>query len=154
SRLVPRRSRPRVLCCPTLMSKLKSGGKPFLDALQGGTLVGDGGMGSQLVERGILFSVNYEELNLSRPELIGRIHEDFMQAGADVIETNTFGGNAIRLAHHGLEERVREINLAAVKIAKDAAAGKAYVAGAMGPTGLLFEAGGTEAARVRAAFKA
>jgi homocysteine S-methyltransferase len=139
---------------PTLMSKLKSGGRPFLDALQGGPLVGDGGMGSQLVERGVLFSVNYEELNLSRPELIGRIHEDFMQAGADVIETNTFGGNAIRLAHHGLEERVREINLAAVKIAKDAAAGKAYVAGAMGPTGLLFEAGGAEAGRVRAAFKA
>ena len=135
------------------MTKLKSGGRPFLDALQGGSLVGDGGMGSQLVERGVLFSVNYEELNLSRPELIRRVHEDFLQAGADVIETNSFGANRIRLAHHGFEERVREINHAAVKIAKEAAGGKAYLAGAMGPTGLLFDVTNNDGPRVRAAFK-
>ena len=136
------------------MTKLKSGDKPFIDAIREGTLVGDGGMGSQLVERGVLFSINYEELNLSRPELIVRIHQDFLQAGADVIETNTFGANRIRLAHHGLEERVRDVNLAAVKIAKQAADGKAYIAGAVGPTGLLFDATGGDVPRVRAAFKA
>jgi homocysteine S-methyltransferase len=136
-----------------VMTKLKSGGKPFLDALLGGSLVGDGGMGSQLVERGVLFSVNYEELNLSRPELIRRIHEDFLQAGADILETNTFGANRVRLAHHGFEERVREINLAAVKIAKEAAGGHAYLAGAMGPSGLLFDVTNNDASRVRAAFK-
>jgi homocysteine S-methyltransferase len=136
------------------MAKLKSGGQPFIEALRAGALVGDGGMGTQLYERGMLFSVNYEELNLSRPEVVRKIHEDYLQAGADVIETNTFGANAIRLARHGIEDRVREINLAAVRIAAEAAAGRAYVAGAIGPTGLILEGVEGEAARVRSAFKA
>ena len=105
------------------MAKQKSGGQPFIEALRTGALVGDGGMGTQLYERGMLFSVNYEELNLSRPEVVRKVHEDFLHAGADVIETNTFGANALRLARHGIESRGREINLAAVKIATDAAAG-------------------------------
>ena len=137
----------------SVMAKLKSGGQPFIDALRTGALVGDGGMGTQLYERGMLFSVNYEELNLSRPQVVRKVHEDFLAAGADVIETNTFGANSIRLARHGIENRVREINLAAVKIATEAAAGRAYLAGAIGPTGLLFEGVEGEATRVRAAFK-
>ena len=136
------------------MAKLKSGGQPFIEALHTGALVGDGGMGTRLYERGMLFSVNYEELNLSRPEVVRKVHEDFLHAGADVIETNTFGANALRLARHGIEGRVREINLAAVKIAAEAASGKAYVAGAIGPTGLILEGVEGESARVRSAFRA
>jgi homocysteine S-methyltransferase len=136
------------------MGKLKSGGQPFAEALSGGVLVADGGMGTQLYERGILFSVNYEELNLSRPQVVRKVHESYLGAGAEVIETNTFGANSVRLARYGLEEKVREINLAAVKIAAEAAGGKAYLAGAIGPTGLLFEGVEGEAARVRAAFRA
>ena len=136
------------------MGKLKSGGQPFIEALRGGALVADGGMGTQLYERGILFSVNYEELNLSRPQVVRKVHESYLGAGAEVIETNTFGANSVRLARHGLEDKVREINLAAVKIAAEAAGGKAYLAGSIGPSGLLFEGVEGEAARVRASFKA
>jgi homocysteine S-methyltransferase len=103
------------------MAKLKSGAQPFIEALRTGALVGDGGMGTQLYERGMLFSVNYEELNLSRPDVIRKVHQDFLHAGADVIETNTFGANSLRLARYGIEHRLREINLAAVKIATEAA---------------------------------
>jgi homocysteine S-methyltransferase len=135
------------------MARLKSSGQSFLDALREGVLVADGGMGTQLYERGVLYSVNYEELNLSRPEIIRRVHDDFLRAGAEVVETNTFGANAVRLARHGLEGKVRDINLAAVGIAKDAAGGKAYVAGAIGPTGFIFEGVDEEQARARAAFR-
>ncbi len=107
-------------------------------------LVVDGAMGTQLYERGVLFSVNYEELNLTRPELIAKIHEEYARAGADVLETNTFGGNPTRLARHGLEGKLKAINIAAVKIARDAAvaagAPNAFIAGAIGPTGKLFPA--------------
>jgi methionine synthase I (cobalamin-dependent)/5,10-methylenetetrahydrofolate reductase len=136
------------------MAKLKSGGQPFLDAIRESVLVADGGMGTQLYERGILYNVNYEELNLSRPEAVKRVHEDYLRAGADIIETNTFGANSIRLARHGLEDKVKAINLAAVKLAKDATAGKAYVAGAIGPTGLIFEGVSNDLPRVRASFRA
>ncbi|HEX9296178.1 MAG TPA: bifunctional homocysteine S-methyltransferase/methylenetetrahydrofolate reductase [Polyangiaceae bacterium] len=135
------------------MSKLKGGGQPFIDALRSGALVGDGGMGTQLYERGMLFSVNYEELNLSRPDVVRRVHEDYLHAGADLIETNTFGANSLRLARQGIEGKVREINLAAVNIAKQATSGKAYIAGAIGPSGLILEGVEGESARVRAAFK-
>jgi len=108
---------------------------PFLDALRAGALVADGAMGTQLYERGIVFNVNYEELNLSRPEMVQRIHEAYVRAGAQVIETNTFGASRARLSRHGYGDKVREINAAAVKIAREAARGAAYVAGAVGPSG-------------------
>ena len=127
---------------------------PFLEALQTGALVADGAMGTQLYERGVVFSINYEELNLSRPELVQRIHEDYVRAGAEVIETNSFGANRSRLARHGLSERVREINLAAVKLARTAARGAAYVAGAVGPSGVpLLGASGLELERVGDGFR-
>ncbi len=108
----------------------------------------DGGMGSQLYERGVLYNVNYEELNVSRPEIVQRIHEDYLRAGAQVLETNSFGGNRVRLARHGLEDRVHELNLAAARVARLAAGERAWVAGAVGPTGLVF-AGFSEDERVR-----
>ena len=122
-------------------------GPGFLEAIGNvahGPLVVDGAMGTQLYERGVLFTVNYEELNLSRGELVRKIHEEYVRAGANVIETNTFGGNPTRLARHGLEGRLKEINLAGVRLAREATIGAAtsaqpvYVAGAIGPTGLIF----------------
>src|ERR1700710_1651534 len=95
--------------------------RPLLDAIHQGVLVVDGAMGTQLYERGVLYSVCFEELNLSRAELVKRVHEDYLRAGAQVIETNTFGANALRLEKHGLSGRVREFHLVAAKIASFAA---------------------------------
>ncbi|MDB4941922.1 MAG: 5,10-methylenetetrahydrofolate reductase [Labilithrix sp.] len=107
----------------------------FLDALETGTLVVDGAMGTQLYERGILFSVCFEELNVTRPELVKKVHEEYVRAGATVIETNTFGANSMRLEKHGLASKMGEINAAAVKLAREAAGQKAFVVGAIGPSG-------------------
>ena len=74
----------------------------LLTALREGTIVVDGAMGTQLYERGVLYSACFEELNVSRPELVRKVHEDYVRAGAQVIETNTFGANALRLEKHGL----------------------------------------------------
>jgi homocysteine S-methyltransferase len=129
--------------------------RPFLDAVRAGVLVVDGAMGTQLYERGVLFSACFEELNLSRPELVGKVHEDYIRAGAQVIETNTFGANALRLEKYGLQSRVRELNAAGVRVARAAAAGQAYVAGAIGPSGyFLGEASPGDLAKVKAAFSA
>ena len=128
--------------------------RSFVEALQRGVLTVDGGMGTQLYERGVLFNVNYEELAITRPELVQRIHEDYLRAGAQVLETNTFGGNRIRLTRHGYEDRVREINLASARLARAAAGDRAFVAGAIGPTGLVFAGfSDDERERVRAAFR-
>src|SRR6202021_1722683 len=81
----------------------------LIDAILAGPLVVDGAMGTQLYERGVLYSACFEELNLSRPELVAKGHEDFLRAGAQVVETNTFGANAMRLEKYGLQGRVREI---------------------------------------------
>ena len=129
--------------------------RPFLEAVRAGVLVVDGAMGTQLYERGVLFSACFEELNLSRPELVGKVHEDYIRAGAQVIETNTFGANALRLEKHGLQSRVHDLNAAGVRVARAAAAGQAYVAGAIGPSGyFLGEASPGDLAKVKAAFSA
>lgn len=126
----------------------------FLDAVRRGVLVVDGGMGTQIYERGVLFNVNYEELVMSRPDLVLRIHEDYVRAGAQIIETNTFGGNRVRLARHGLSDRVVEMNLAAARLARQAVGDRGFVAGAIGPTGqVLAPFGEDERARVRDAFR-
>ncbi len=127
--------------------------KPILDAFRGDILVLDGAMGTQLYERGILYSTCFEELNLARPELVTKVHEDYVRAGATVLETNTFGANALRLDKHGLAARVREINQAGVQVARVAAAGRAYVTGAIGPSGyFLGEASAEDLTRVKAAL--
>ena len=106
-----------------------------MDALRRGPLVIDGAMGTQLYERGVLFSSCFEELNLSRPELVEKVHGEYVAAGATLIETNTFGAHAMRLEKHNLVSQVRAINEAAVVIARRAAKDRAYVAGAIGPSG-------------------
>src|SRR3954471_15265167 len=100
----------------------------FLEAIEAGPLVVDGAMGTQLYERGVLYSVCFEELNLTKPELVKKVHEDYVRAGAQVLETNTFGANAMRLEKHGLSSSVRGLNESAVRIAREAAGGKAFVA--------------------------
>lgn len=106
----------------------------------------DGAMGTMLYARGVFIHRCYDELNLSQPDLIRAIHEEYLQAGAEILETNTFGGNRYRLERHGLQDQVRAINLAgaqlarrAVEQARDKQASVAYVAGAVGPIGVQIE---------------
>jgi methionine synthase I (cobalamin-dependent)/5,10-methylenetetrahydrofolate reductase len=114
-------------------------GRPTLaEAIASGPLLLDGAMGSLLYERGVLHTRSYDELNLSQPELIRTVHKDYVHAGAELIETNTFGSNRIALARHGLGDQAAEINRAAVELARSAAGERAYVAGAVGPTGVKF----------------
>lgn len=125
----------------------------FKEALTQGALVVDGAMGTQLYERGVLYSSCFEELCLSRPELVRRVHEDYVRAGATVIETNTFGANVMRLEKHGLSGKVKELNLAAVKLAREAAKDTAFVVGAVGPSGyFLGEASADDLAKVKSAL--
>jgi homocysteine S-methyltransferase len=109
----------------------------LLDELQTRVLCGDGAMGTLLMDSGIPLERCFEELCLTEPDLIGAIHEQYIGAGARVIETNSFGANAVRLERFGLESRVEEINRAAAAIARKTARGKGvYVAGSVGPLGL------------------
>ena len=109
----------------------------FLERLAEGSIVFDGAMGTELYARGAFLNTCYDELNLTRPDLIGEIHLDYVAAGADIIETNTFGANRYKLKLHGLAEKVDEINAAAVKIARKAIGEKSVlVAGAIGPIGV------------------
>ncbi len=112
--------------------------KPFLESLGRGPLMFDGAMGSLLYERGVFLTRCYDELNLSGPELITRVHRDYLDAGADIIEANTFGANRMALARHGYGDQVLEINQAGVRLAREVARDRAYVAGAVGPTGIKF----------------
>ena len=96
--------------------------RPFLDAVRAQPLVLDGAMGTQLYERGILYSACFEELNVSRPELVAKVHDDYIRAGAQMIETNTFGANALRLEKYGIASRVREAQRrSGVRLARAAA---------------------------------
>ncbi len=125
----------------------------FLEALAAGPLVVDGAMGSQLFERGVLYNACLEELNLTRPELIRKVHEDYVRAGANVIETNTFGANAMRLDKHGLSPKVAALNESGVRIAREAAGAKGFVVGAIGPSGyFLGEASPDDITKVRLAL--
>src|SRR5277367_2213061 len=112
----------------------------------GGTVLCDGAMGTMLYARGVFINRCYDELNLSQPELVREIHAEYLQAGAEVIETNTFGGNAFRLEMHGLKDKIREINVAGVKLARECVnqirekqASEAFVAAAIGPLGVRLE---------------
>src|ERR1700736_3653306 len=93
----------------------------FLSRLEKATVLCDGAMGTLLYSKGIFINRCYDELNCSQPELIRGIHHEYLQAGAEVIETNTFGGNSFRLARHSMADRVREINFAGAQLAREAA---------------------------------
>ncbi|GCF10967.1 bifunctional homocysteine S-methyltransferase/methylenetetrahydrofolate reductase [Dictyobacter arantiisoli] len=111
---------------------------PFLERLRHGPLLCDGGMGTELYARGISYERCFEHLNLTNPELIKSVHLDYVAAGAQIIETNTFGANRYRLAEHGLEDQVYEINRAGAKIARevrDLSEQPIFLAGNIGPLG-------------------
>src|SRR6266567_2198031 len=100
----------------------------------------DGAMGTLLYSKGIFINRCYDELNLSQPDLIRGVHHEYLQAGAEIVETNTFGGNSFRLERHGLGGKVHDINFAGAKLAKEAAKSfDAWVAGAVGPLGIRIE---------------
>jgi homocysteine S-methyltransferase len=99
----------------------------------------DGAMGTQLYAKGVYINRSYDELNLTNPDLVRAVHEEYVRAGAEVIETNTFTATAHKLQQYGLEGRLREINATAARLAREAAGGRAYVAGAVGPLGLRIE---------------
>jgi len=110
------------------------------DLIQDGRVhVFDGAMGTLLYSRGVFVNVCYDELNLSRPELVRGIHAEYVAAGAELIETNTFGANPVKLSSYGLEERTEEVNRVAAVLAAEAAGGHAIVTGAIGPLGIRIE---------------
>jgi homocysteine S-methyltransferase len=128
--------------------------KGFLERLAEGPILCDGAMGTLLYSKGIFINRCYDELNLSQPELIAGIHADYVASGADILETNTFGANSFRLARHGCQDRLADINRAGVELARRARRGtNVYVAGAVGPLGIRIEPlGKTAREEARAAF--
>ena len=113
--------------------------KPFLDALDERVLVCDGAMGTMLYSKGVFINRCFDALNLAESGPVAEIHDEYVHAGVDVIETNTFGANRIKLRGFGLADRLRDINVEGARLAKSAANGQAYVAGAMGPLGIRIE---------------
>src|SRR5713101_2649644 len=105
----------------------------FLEALDSRVLVCDGAMGTMLYSRGIFLNRCFDELNLTQPGLVADVHQEYIRAGADVIETNTFGANRFKLANLGLADTVHTINVEGAKIARQAAHESAWVAGSIGP---------------------
>ena len=122
--------------------------------LSGGRVhVGDGAMGTMLYQGGVFVNVCYDELNATRPTLVEDVHERYIRAGAELIQTNTFGANPVKLSWHGLEGRTEELNRRAAEIAVRTADERAAVAGAIGPLGVRIEPlGPMSRAEARAAF--
>ncbi|MPZ17025.1 MAG: bifunctional homocysteine S-methyltransferase/methylenetetrahydrofolate reductase [Luteitalea sp.] len=111
----------------------------FREALEERVLICDGAMGTELYARGVFLNRCFDELNLTRPDLVADVHKEYVRAGVDLIETNTFGANRVKLASFGLVERLREINVAASQLARHAAHGTTFVAGSVGPLGIRVE---------------
>ncbi|MFQ5432807.1 MAG: bifunctional homocysteine S-methyltransferase/methylenetetrahydrofolate reductase [Nitrospinota bacterium] len=109
---------------------------PFKEALEKKILVCDGAMGTYLYRKGIYINHSFDQLNLTKPELVREVHREYISAGADIIETNSFGANRHRLAKYGLDDSVKEINLAAARNAAYEARGGVYIAGSVGPLGV------------------
>jgi homocysteine S-methyltransferase len=110
-------------------------------------------MGTMLYSKGIFINRCYDELNLSQPELVASVHQEYVKAGAEILETNTFGANSFRLARHGCQSRVVEINRVGVELARSAAGNDVMVAGSVGPLGVRIEPlGKTGLDEARAAF--
>lgn len=130
---------------------------PFLEKLRAGPVLSDGATGTQLYASGIAYERCFDELNLSQPDLVQKLHQEYIAAGAEVIETNTFGANRVKLARFGLEWKVRDINFRGVKIAREArevSGEPVFLAGSVGPIGQpLAPVGSISLDAARAAFR-
>ncbi len=118
---------------------------PFLEFLGQQVVVFDGAIGTLLYDRGVFINRCFEQLNLSEPDMVQSVHEDYRKAGAHVLETNTFGANRFKLAKHHLDEQLTEINRMAAQLAREVAGENTYVAGAIGPLGIRIEPWGPTA---------
>jgi methionine synthase I (cobalamin-dependent)/5,10-methylenetetrahydrofolate reductase len=133
----------------------------LLTRLKQGPVLCDGAMGTLFYAKGVYINKCYDELNLTQPDMVRSIHQEYLNAGAEIIETNTFGGNSFRLARHGLEEKVAEINLRGAALAREAAdafnlkkAASVLVAGSVGPLGIRIEPlGKTSREEARESFR-
>ncbi|HXS96782.1 MAG TPA: bifunctional homocysteine S-methyltransferase/methylenetetrahydrofolate reductase, partial [Candidatus Limnocylindrales bacterium] len=126
----------------------------FRDQLAKRVIVADGAMGTMLYAKGVFINRCFDELNLSAPDMVRQIHTDYVKAGAEILETNTFGGSRPRLAAFGMAEKLKAINQAGVRLAREAAKESAFVAGAVGPLGVRIEPlGPTSFAEARAHFR-
>jgi methionine synthase I (cobalamin-dependent)/5,10-methylenetetrahydrofolate reductase len=126
----------------------------FREQLDHRVLVADGAMGTMLYSRGVFINRCFDELCVSAPDLVRQIHQEYVKAGAEILETNTFGASRPRLAGFGIAEKLRDINVAAVRLAREASNGGPFVAGAVGPLGVRIEPlGPTSFAEARAAFR-
>jgi methionine synthase I (cobalamin-dependent)/5,10-methylenetetrahydrofolate reductase len=126
----------------------------FRDQLARRVMVADGAMGTMLYSRGVFINRCFDELNLSAADMVRQIHQEYVKAGAEILETNTFGATRQRLAAFGMAEKLGDINRAAVRLAREAAKDGPFVAGAIGPLGVRIEPlGPTSFAEARASFR-
>ena len=109
--------------------------KSFLDTLRERVILFDGAMGTEIYNRCVFINRCYDEMSLTNPDMVREIHASYLSAGAEVLTSNTFGANRIRLSAFGLADKTVELNVAAVRLARDVAGDKAWVAGSMGPVG-------------------
>ena len=134
---------------PRVLSKAKQ----FRSELSRRVLIADGAMGTMLYSKGVFINRCFDELNITAPQMVREIHQEYVKAGAEILETNTFGANRARLAAFGLVEKINAINEAGVRLARQASQDSAYVAGAVGPLGIRIEPlGPTSFAEARAIF--
>src|SRR3954470_19457815 len=113
--------------------------QPFVEALNERVLVCDGAMGTMLYARGVFINKSFDALNITSPELVEAVHHDYVRAGADIVETNTFGANRIKLGSFGLADKLHAVNAEGARIARRAVQDRAYVAGSIGPLGVRIE---------------
>ncbi len=113
--------------------------KSFLQAIDERVLVCDGAMGTMLYGKGVFINRCFDALNLTQPDLVAEVHQEYVRAGAEVIETNTFGANRMKLRGFGLADKLHAINVQGARIARHSAREQAYVAGAIGPLGIRIE---------------
>jgi homocysteine S-methyltransferase len=114
--------------------------KNFRDILNSdGIFVFDGAIGTRFYDKGVYINRSYDELNLTAPDLVREVHDEYVRVGADIIETNTFGATRHKLQQYSLENKLKEINVAGVKLARQAAGEDVFVAGAIGPLDLRIE---------------
>ncbi len=139
-----------VIIDPQVISKAKQ----FREELNRRVMIADGAMGTMLYGKGVFINRSFDELNVTAPQMVKEIHQEYVKAGSEIIETNTFGANRARLGAFGLVEKLRDINIAGVRLAREAAQDLAYVAGAIGPLGIRIEPlGPTSFAEARDIFR-